>query len=496
MTELLQGLDAGLERFREPNILRTLTILGTLGILFAFGLTALFAGHARFTPDSWTYIELAKTVLAGDFYAFVTQRSYFSDTYSAAFPLGYPVAVALARLVFGETPMAAVWLNVALSGAIWAVAARVALRLDVPAFASLALATALVLWSPYLGEVFAGRSMPLALLAMLLAVAAWQQGQALIGGMLLGLAAITRFDYLPVALLFLIGLALLDASSRRHLWLWGLGLLLGLIPWVVYSWTHFGRFWVSDNGWVALSATAAYVIDFPARAVLSVLDAPGQWLDRVLGNIRPLLGAVARAVLSFPVLPALFLAWLWGWRGLARERSRRVVLAMLIMAASLAPYLLTGYFDSRYFTVLLGAWSLALAVLLAPSRRLAMQVLLIPGLLLSLLSGGLSLARDAWYGYVREVEGIGDSKALVIEKLTDCHRRQPTATLIFADYTLGARYGAITGMKSAFRPTNFAGMSAAHKQAYFANMEPFLMIDDDFDPGECPIATASGIADR
>ncbi len=48
---------------------------------------------------------------------------------------------------------------------------------------------------------------------------------------------------------------------------------------------------------------------------------------------------------------------------------RRVGPALFVMAASLAPYLLTGYFDKRYFALLLISSSLASAVLFTPSAR-------------------------------------------------------------------------------------------------------------------------------
>lgn len=487
LNELLTALD------RAP-VWRRVRIAGVLAILLALGAAAWLIETAWFSPDSWAYFELAKSVFGGDFYAFNTWRSYFSEHYSVSFPFGLPVAIALVQTVFGAQPMAAVWLNVAVAAASWALMLGIGRRLGLSGLAALALATAMLMWPPYLNEVLAGRAIPLSLLWMLLAISAYQREQHLVGGLMLGLAALTRFDFLVGALLFIVGIVLLDAGARRRIGWWVLGMLLGMAPWIGYSLSHFGRFWASDNSWVATSVAQAYVVDYPARATSTVFDDPTAWLARVFGNVPELLSALAESLLAFPVLVALVIAVAWCWRTLPTGRLRRVGLALLIVAASVAPYLLTGYFDPRYFLPLLLAWSLSLAVLLMPVEGLepsrVPHLLLTAALLISLADGALYVAKASWYSYGLKAEGRFDRHAGYLAALRECHVRQPSTTLIFARPLTeqASRYGATTGMLAAFAPSNLDRMSAVERQAYFTYMEPYLYVDADFDPHACPIA--------
>ena len=484
--DYLLRFDARLEMYSGPSSARAILALGFLLILVFYGLTGYLLDVSRFSPDSWSYYELAGTVFEGEFYSFNTWRSYFTETHSASFPLGYPVAVALVQQIVGSSPLAAVWLNIFLAALTWVIGILVAMRLGVPAFAALVLSTALVLWPPYLEEVFAGRSIPLAVIWTMLALAAHQGNRPWLGGVLLGMAVLTRFDYLVIALLFIAGMALLDNENRRQLGWWLFGLLLGMLPWVTYSWLHFERFWISDNSWVALSAASAYVTDFPARASVTIFDSPDIWLARVFGNVRPLYWSLKEAVLSFSPLIALLPVTVWAVLRAQRAQLIRFGLALLIIGASLTPYLLTGYFSQRYFATFLMACSLALALLCITPARPLMNGFLAFALISSLITGGLYLARASWWSYSKIQEGIFDQDAAFLRALHECHLKLPERTLIFpAPHTLAARYGATTGMKTAFLPNNWERMSAMKKKAYFAYLEPFLIIDDSFQPSEC-----------
>lgn len=74
-----------------------------------------------------------------------------------------------------------------------------------------------------------------------------------------------------------------------------------------------------------------------------------------------------------------------------------------------------------------------------------------------------------------------------LQVLYECHLQHPEQTFIFSmpSMTLSARYGATTGMKTAFLPRNFKRMSAMEQQACFDYMEPFRIIDDSFNYTKC-----------
>jgi hypothetical protein len=63
--DVLLRFDAWLERYSGPNLLRAILISGFSLILVAYGLTGYLLDISRFSPDSWSYYELARTGLTG-----------------------------------------------------------------------------------------------------------------------------------------------------------------------------------------------------------------------------------------------------------------------------------------------------------------------------------------------------------------------------------------------------------------------------------------------
>ncbi len=484
--EYLQTFDRWLEARSTPLSVRVILASGSLSILLLFAMAAYALNISFFTPDSWAYYELAQTIFGGDFYVFNTWRSYVSDTHSVSFPFAYPVALAFLHQVFGASPLAAIWMNVFLVAVVWLLSAQQAIRMGVPALTAIVISTGLVLWPPYMTEVFAGRSIPLALLWIVLALTCYQGSRPLLGGVCLGLAALTRFDYLVVSILFVLGMTLLDPSQRRNAARWVAGLVIGASPWIAFSLLHFGRFWASDNSWVALSASPAFVTDYPASAVATAFDAPGQWLLRVFGNVPGLLGALYSSMSSFPPILGLLLLVPLAARHMILTRLAWSGLALVLAGASLAPYLLTGYFDQRYFSAFLLLSCYVVALSFSPDARPVMQAIMVVALLGSLLTGGADLGKAAWGNYQRIQAGEFDRNAWLLEAIQKCHILHPDSTLIFLSQpTFAARYGATTGMKAALLPENFARMSQEGKQAYLAYMQPYLVMDDSFQEKAC-----------
>lgn len=454
---------------------------------------AWWVGTSAYSPDSWAYVELSRTVFGGDFYRFNTYRSYFSDDYSAAFPLGYPVLLALVQLATGAQPMVAVAVNILAALASGWVVVRLADARGLAPLTGLALASALLLSPLYLDEVLAGRAIPVAALMLLLSLRAWQSSRALLGGILLGVCALVRFDYLVYAVALQLALGGLQAGERGRpgmLLKYSGGFLLGLLPWVVYSKTHFGSLWVSDNAWVAKSVLPAFVLDYPARAVLSAAEDPQAWLGRVAGNLWPLLQSLSLAAVNVPLLGALAVMLLrprtarpgqgWAWLPYC-------VLALLL---AVVPYLLTGYVDGRYFSlILLGACAL-LAVLIetgmaAPARDGAYKALLLLSLLLSCVFAGHHVAKLVKR---RPTVAVAQATEALIERLLGCQAIQPGVVYIFKDQHLhlAPRYGALTGQRAAYLPANFHRMTEAEMAGYFARMSPYALIDKHLEPHACP----------
>ena len=472
------------------TVRRVCTGTGFVVLFCALAATGATLGVSMFNTDSWGYVELAKTVFGGDFYRFNTYRSYYSHPYSTSFPLGYPVLIALLQFVFGTAPAVSVWLNIALALATWLVILRVARQIGLVPLAGFAIATGLLLWNFYLDEVFAGHSIPAALLVLLAGCSAYLSRWMLAAGLLLGSAVLIRFDYLAFTVLVFAAMVLLDSRPSKTFVPLAVGFVAGVSPWLLYSLGHFGRPWVSDSSWVALAVHPAYVVDFPAVAAVTALDQPALWLSRVARNIGPLLGSAAAAVLTFPVLIALAALFAFGYARLSKSPRRKAVFGLAVLLVSLLPYLMTGYSDKRYFSFL---FLFAAGVLAHASRPLAQMPRHLPAytaallisLTLSLLLGAGYLARKAWASaYQHRASDVARAN---VETLRQCSAEAPQVTYVFADdNVLAARYGAITGRSAAFIPSNFKIMTTAEKKAFFDAMRPYAIVDDTRSGIRCP----------
>lgn len=463
-------------------------LLGALCLSVALGVTGILSGLSAYSADSWSYFELSKSVFSADFYRFNTYRSYFSPAYSASFPLGYPVLLALAHLVFGQQALLALGINIVLAVATWLLVIRLARQLGLSLLLGWTLACSLVLFPFYLDEVFSGRAMPAAMLLFLAGAGCLMRQQHFGAGLLLGLSALVRFDYLVYALLFQAGVSLAYRGDWSRLWRLPAGFLAGISPWVVYSLFHFGKVWVSDNSWVALSAFPAFVLDFPAAAGATLVDQPSLWLARVTHNLLPLAGAFLSSALSFPLLVVLVGLFIVFWSGM-EKRGRRLSLAGLaLVALSALPYLLTGYFDARYFSLplFLAAVILAWGVEPAISGHKAWPYCLgaiCLALAAALVFGGRALIQQS-------AAGMGDAGRLAatgnrMAFLRQCQASLPGATFIFVDHGLAAAYGAQTGLPAAMLPSNFPRMGDRERARYFSSLQPFVIVNGQLEFYRC-----------
>ena len=155
------------------------------------------------------------------------------------------------------------------------------------------------------------------------------------------------------------------------------------------------------------------------------------------------------------------MASVWSLRDLYSEHRCAVPLGwiLLVIAASLAPHVLTGYVERRYFSLCLFAWSLALALLFTHSHHSLMNRFLAVTLPV-ILAGYLAFLFNA-YNDIQKRDF--DKEATFLNALHECHLKQPEYTVIFTkklgpyygDPILGSYYGATAGMKTAYIPSNF-----------------------------------------
>ncbi len=336
-----------------------------------------------FSPDSFAFYLLGDRFWSTLQYANPSVRDFNIPIswpqVSRSFPPIWPLLVGLSSRLFGLgvssslIPAAAVLIATGVS------ARALALRLAGPgwpfpwaAFPAFALIDA-----GYRDELAAGRSIPLAILLLLLALVTLlptlerEEGLArrsgLAGGLLGAMLLVRSDDLLFVPAL--LGAALL-AWGRVHGWraAWraavvaGLALLAVMSPWMIRNLLAFGKPLVSHDAETAVTTFpgAAYMLWFaPGRVVPTVFTEPGVWgqerLAWLAANLERSLGVTHGLIVAGPVLLAATWRWLPG-----PVRALGVV-TVLHAVTRIALVSLTPYPDVRY----LSALHLELVVLVA-----------------------------------------------------------------------------------------------------------------------------------
>ena len=439
------------------------------------------AGISRFSPDSWSYFELAKSITGDNFYTFNTYASYFSDDRSARFPFGFPALLAGLNAFAGWAPVNAAYLNAVLAVFAFLLVRSIAAAIGLPRVAGLALGCALVLWPGFLDEVASGRAYPAAMLLALaglrVLLSARSTGTLIAGGALFGGSALFRFDFLVSAW---IAMALVLWLARRRpadMVAANVGFVGALTPWIAYSLIFFHTVWASDQSWLALSANPAFVLDFPAHASATLYSDPTAWTHRVLANVGRLSGAIVRSLPAQPLLCGLLVCAVFTH---SRERFHaawgQMLICAIAVAMSLIPFVVTGNMDARYFTFAFFGAAILLLTLCkddARSRALTFACLAATAYIVLVALGFLAdAAREA-----SAINAYLADEEKAIEALARCHARERDVTYIFEGDVRGTafRYGALTGNRAAVSPSNFSALAPATRDAYFRRIGPYRL---------------------
>lgn len=470
--------------FLSIQLERRATLFWAMAI---FTLTFTYAssviGISKFSDDSWSYFELSKTIFSDHFYQFNTIRSYFSTQYSASFPFGYPIVIAMVQAIVGVHPMVAVIINIAAATiTIWVIFA-ICDKVKLPVSARLAIATALLFYPHYFDEIYGGRAIPLAILMFISAYYASLMNHFFITGILLGFSALIRFDFLAYAIVFHIAHYLFNRDQLKSLIFMFIGFLIGVLPWVAYSYIYFSKIWISDNSWVALSAIPANVLDYPAAPIKSAFEHPFIEITKLFRNLIRVSIYIIRSSLKFPLLFIFFIFICLRWKSFTPVIKTRAFIIISILPLSVAPYILTGYFDSRYFALLFLCLSGIIIYSVYPNQEgvfpgINVRGLTLLSLILTIAIGISFLSKDIWQGY-NQTEEMKKQTAL-IKSIQTCHLSDPTKILFFLNDAneLASKYGALTGMRTALAPSNFYDMNSEEKYLFLEQMKPYHLFNN------------------
>jgi hypothetical protein len=435
-------------------------------LVYFISLTVL-VGVSRFSPDSWSYFELSKSIFSENFYTFNTYRSYFSLERSTSFPFGFPVLLALMNSQFGWDPKNAAYVNGPLAALAFFLIFQISRRFQLGYIPAIALGVAFVFWPGFLDEVVGGRAYPAALVTLLLGLLIQTKSGRLwtifLGALLVGVSTNVRFDFIFGAWASMVLVLLYFQPTVRAFLISQIGFVMGSVPWVVYSAYYFKTLWVSDNSWVSLASRAvlpgrqAFVTDFPAASIGTIFSEPMIWSVRILRNVLRLMEALFIHVQDYPLLPILLASGVL-FLPFRYVRAKLIVglSVLFVLSLALIPFVLSGYFDQRYFSLFFLAASLGLLAMFSVrgAGRYLDPVLSVLTLMV-VVSASLY-----WFGLARDVKSNMEKyeKELhQIHSIASCHDEEPGVTYFFArDFrdSFVFRYGALTGHRVAVRPWN------------------------------------------
>ena len=374
-----------------PNCFDMLCV-ATVGVLVTAWL-----GTSQFSHDSWSYFELSKTIFS-DFYRVNTFRQYQTvSSYGTSFPPLFPFLLAVARAVCDLGIYTAVLLNATICVATLFAIKGLINHIGLSAWVGNVLFLMLLTRDQYVNEMMSGRSIPLALLILVLLLRVYFSlstrtlGRAALLGLLAGLSMLTRFDFLASGLV--LGLVIAWYARKQSLLVKPVYLVVLAItvsPWVVYSLSYFSKPFVSDNSRTAMLVPKSFVTDYyPEGEQLEFAwDAPMSWAYNVAVERfpRPIYACIKAVVTDTSLLilvGVLVGVSLLGHSSSPTLSSKRrigdcnVGLGQwggmaLVLAAQVLAFGLTGYNDARYSLSL--QFFLALALTHAIGRRVDLQL--------------------------------------------------------------------------------------------------------------------------
>ena len=429
----------------NKKLLKNREKLLSVTLITSLLITAIAAQTPLFSPDSWGYFGLAKTIFTHNFYQHnyeVFVEGTEAITKSKWFPFGYPIALGLLQKAFGEIPSIAIYFNIFITLGIWNKIIELGEKFGIDSNFSIAIAASSILNPYFLDEVFAGRSIPLAFYLFLYSIAISRK-HPLIGGVFLGLAAITRSDYLVIGACSLACYTIIDKKINRQIAMQGLGFATAVSPWIIYSYLHFSQGWGSYAGDAALSQSSDNI-----NTVIDFLVNTGA---KYTVNLR---GLITSLIETAMFIPASWMFLLCLLQVISQKERSKIVKIMPIALTSpiiMAPYVLTGYHDGRYFTTYLSVIVFTLAWILSPHKRswskVASRTARISSLL-SLIIGVYFMTSTISKGIAGKIEFQNSTET--VKRIEACHRANPSTIVVFdKSFTTFPpfMYGALTGLE-------------------------------------------------
>ena len=414
------------------------------------------ATNSHFSQDSWSYYELSRHIF-NDFYHINSWRQFhIISAYGVSFPPLWPLLIATANTAFHLGIYAGFVLNFIIVTLTFMLLLRMSkIWLGEKEIGNF-LFFALMITPDYTTAVFSAGTLPLSLLLLLVILYLYAARRytplmkALLIGIVSGLSVLNRFDFLLPALVL--------GFFIRPFLLYYLVLLVTLLPWVAYSYTHFGVWWITDNSRTILSSIPLFVRDYYPNAVPLIWDNPSGWMKKTMAAI------IKSADVLFTTTSAL--PWLLGLTLLITkrpEKNKNLTLFAVLVVAQVISVLLTGFVETRYYVplqlfLLVGLLFLTLSVKIKPIIIRTMPLIFA---LLSIAFAGAYIAKS-----VAQAAPLGFAFNAINQQpeefapLLACMKNKPQSILL-PPKNYSYKFGALTGVTSYIEPTNMSVKNAS-----------------------------------
>ena len=456
-----------------------------------------------YSPDSWAYYELSESIWRNSYRLLgLRSYSYAADVPSGSFPPLWPALWSLVAALTGLGARAGLLVAFGCIAVLAIFSEAIGRQLSGVKWVGLAAAAGLFAMPAFTDEVDAARSIPLqmalisSLIWILLRRGPIDTARAAVMGVICGALILTRFDMLVFAIAF--GLIVFFISrSFIATAAFGILLLATISPWVTMSWLSFRELFHSDSSFVAISVDPrTFVTDWypPANHMATVWDDPAAWAAKVTHNVPLFL----RSAVSSPgplgqLALASAAAALVGSGNSARLKSsfrtadpsvRRFAATAAAILAPLPLYVVTGYFDARYLSLIF--WYLLLAAsgsavvgwLPRAGREIVESRMMLVALGILLIGGSANVARglssppQSTFPELQKFASIGTCLRQLGAHATD--------RVLFEDDTLAARWAAVRRQPTAMLPRNFTrpGISYNDKGKFLAEYNVRFMVGE------------------
>ncbi len=340
-------------------------------LLMLFAIEYSLYVYDLFSPDSFSYFDIGKTVFH-DFYNVDTQRQYIVDTnLGISFPYLYPLLVAVSYELTGLQIYSGTIINIVIACISCLMLYKISVKHFKTPYPAVLAAAFMLTNDPYLTEMRVARSVPLAVLSILvltyyiLELPELKTKCAVLAGVGAGAAIVCRFDALAAAGLCLIAVFVFSRKGSRikNTAKYTGGMLIPTAPWIIFSLLNFGKLWISDNGgtmWMPIPSIPQryYSSGYTPQTIFNSF---GEWFNQLFDYKLKYVwenGALG----CFPaVIFFILLAWIaimlvkFGCKGGIKNYicdNKRLLIGVgacvLIYIAKFCEIWIVGFSDSRY----------------------------------------------------------------------------------------------------------------------------------------------------